>query len=74
MARKKKFRIPGVTFSAKRALGVTKARRYVARKTGIPTTKAGIQRKVGRVAMGGGCLVQIIGVLLIVVLIVIALV
>ena len=73
MARKKKFRIPGMTFSAKRALGVTKARRYVARKTGIPTTKSGIQRKVGRAAMGGGCLVQIVGVLLVVLLVIIVL-
>ena len=74
MARRKKLRIPGVTFSAKRAFGVTKARRYIARKTGIPTTKSGIQRKVGRAAMGGGCLVQIVGVLLVAALIVIALV
>ena len=37
-----------ITFSWKRALGITKAKRRVAKKTGIPTTRAGRQRKVGR--------------------------
>jgi len=32
-------------FSWKRALGVTKARRKIARATGIPTTKSGRKRK-----------------------------
>ena len=45
MSAKKKFRIPGLTFSWKRALGITKAKRKIARATGIPTTKAGRQRK-----------------------------
>lgn len=40
--------IPGLSFSWKRALGVTKLKQKVARKTGIPTTKTGIQRKVGK--------------------------
>ena len=40
--------IPGLSFSWKRALGVTKAKRTIARKTGIPTTKSGRQRKLGR--------------------------
>lgn len=47
MARKKKL-FPGLSFSWKRALGVTKAKRRVAKATGIPTTKSGRQRKVGR--------------------------
>jgi hypothetical protein len=38
---------PGLTFSWKRALGITEARRTFARKTGIPTTRTGIERKVG---------------------------
>ena len=42
---KKKFHIPGLTFSWKRALGITKAKRKIARATGIPTTKAGRRRK-----------------------------
>lgn len=44
----KKKGIPGVTFSAKRALGVTSAKRKIAKATGIPTTKSGRQAKLGR--------------------------
>ncbi|SDN53264.1 hypothetical protein [Acetanaerobacterium elongatum] len=58
MARRRSFKIPGVSFSAKRALGITKAKRNFSRFTGIPTSKAGIQRKVGKAAMGGGCLLS----------------
>lgn len=39
--------IPGLSFSWERALGITKAKQNIARKTGIPTSKAGIERKVG---------------------------
>ena len=35
MATKKKFRIPGLTFSWKRALGITRLKQAIARKTGI---------------------------------------
>ena len=45
MSAKRRFRIPGVTFSWKRALGITSLKRKIARTTGIPTTKAGRQRK-----------------------------
>lgn len=48
MAQKKKFRIPGLTFSWKRALGITELKRKIARKTGVPTTKQGRQRKLER--------------------------
>ena len=48
MARKKKSLIPGLSFSWKRALGVTKAKRKISKATGIPTTKAGRQRKLGK--------------------------
>jgi hypothetical protein len=37
----------GFSFSAKRALGVTKLKSRIARASGIPTTKAGRQRKLG---------------------------
>lgn len=40
-------KIPGVSFSLKRAIGVTKLKRLFTKKTGIPTTKAGIERKIG---------------------------
>ena len=45
---KKKSLIPGLSFSWKRALGVTSAKQKVARATGIPTTKSGRQKKVGK--------------------------
>ena len=48
MATKKKFRIPGLTFSWKRALGITALKQRIARKTGIPTTRQGRQRKLER--------------------------
>lgn len=43
----KKVRIPGVTFSWKRALGIDKVKRQIARETGIPTSRAGFERKIG---------------------------
>ena len=48
MAKKGGIKIPGVSFSWKRALGITAAKQRFARKTGIPTTKAGLERKVGK--------------------------
>ena len=39
--------IPGLSFSIKRALGITQARQKIARETGIPTSKAGLERKIG---------------------------
>ena len=44
-------------FSWKRAVGVTRAKSRISRATGIPLTKSGRQRKVGRAVTGGGCLV-----------------
>lgn len=43
------MRIPGLSFSWKRALGVTQVKQEISRKTGIPMTKSGIERKVGKV-------------------------
>lgn len=39
--------IPGLSFSLKRALGITRIKQKIARETGIPTSKAGLQRKIG---------------------------
>jgi len=39
---------PGLTFSWKRALGVTKLKRSVSKATGIPTSRSGRRAKVGR--------------------------
>lgn len=43
-----KSKIPGLSFSWKRALGITKMKRKISKATGIPTTKAGRQRKLGK--------------------------
>ncbi len=53
MATKKSggLKIPGVSFSWKRALGITQAKQKFARKTGIPTTKSGLERKVGKAVL-----------------------
>lgn len=62
----KKLRIPGVSFSWKRALGITAAKQKIARKTGIPTTKQGRQRKIGRMM---GCMIPMTLLIIIVVMI-----
>ena len=40
--------IPGTSFSPRRALGVDVLKRSIARATDIPTTRQGIERKIGR--------------------------
>ena len=44
---KKYTPIPGLSFSWKRALGITQAKQKIARETGIPISKAGLERKIG---------------------------
>lgn len=51
MAKKSSTGIPGLSFSWKRAIGVSKVKQKVARKTGIPTTKQGLERKIGQILM-----------------------
>lgn len=41
------MKIPGLSFSWKRALGVTQVKQQISRKIGIPMTKSGLERKVG---------------------------
>ncbi|MFN5642557.1 MAG: hypothetical protein ACK4V4_08680 [Sphingobacteriales bacterium] len=45
----KKF---GFSFSWKRALGISGMRTSFARRTGVPTTKGGLQRKIGAFILG----------------------
>lgn len=42
------MKIPGLSFSLKRAVGITAVKQKIARKTGIPTTRQGLERKVGK--------------------------
>lgn len=43
-----KFKIPGVSFSLNRAVGIDRIKRQIAKVTGIPTTKSGMEKKIGR--------------------------
>ncbi len=38
----------GLSFSLKRAVGISGIKAKVARKTRIPTTRGGLERKIGR--------------------------
>lgn len=40
--------IKGLSFSLERAVGISGLKQKVAAKSGIPTTKSGIERKIGR--------------------------
>lgn len=44
---KKKSGIPGLSFSLKRALGITQFKQKVSRETGIPLTRGGIEKEIG---------------------------
>ena len=48
---KKSSSIPGLSFSWKRALGITQVKQRIARDTGIPLSKAGMERKIGNVIL-----------------------
>jgi len=51
MARRRKY---GLSFSWKRAVGISAAKARLSRRTGIPLTRSGRQRKLGRML---GCCV-----------------
>jgi hypothetical protein len=48
--------IPGLSFSWKRAVGISSAKAKLSRELGVPLTRSGRQRKVGREL---GCAVPI---------------
>lgn len=41
------MKIPGLSFSLKRAVGISALKGKIAKKVGIPTTKQGLERKIG---------------------------
>lgn len=45
------MKIPGLSFSWKRALGITQAKQKFAKQIGVPTTKTGLERKVGKIIL-----------------------
>ncbi len=46
-------KVRGLSFSLKRAVGITAIKKTIADKTGIPTTKSGLERKIGRKIIEG---------------------
>ena len=44
---------PGLSFSWRRAFGVSAFKGRIARRTGIPTTRSGLDRKIGRFFTSG---------------------
>ena len=47
------MKIPGLSFSWTRALGITQAKQKLTRATGIPMTKQGLERKIGNASLKG---------------------
>lgn len=48
MARRRGTGIPGLSFSWRRALGISQAQAKLSRQIGIPLSRSGRQRKLGR--------------------------
>ena len=44
-------KIRGLSFSWSRFFGIAGLKNKVARKTGIPTTRGGLERKIGRILL-----------------------
>jgi hypothetical protein len=44
-------------FSWKRLIGISAAKGRLSRSLGVPLTRSGRERKIGRLVTGGGCLV-----------------
>lgn len=45
------MKIPGLSFSWKRALGITSAKQRISRSTGIPLSRQGRERKLGSIIL-----------------------
>lgn len=41
------MKIPGLSFSLKRAVGISALKQKISKATGIPMTKQGLERKIG---------------------------
>ena len=55
----KRSGIPGLSFSWRRAMGISQAQARLSRQIGVPLSRAGRQRKAGR--MAGCCIPLVIG-------------
>jgi len=52
-------------FSVSRFIGITRVKQNVARKTGVPFTKTGRERKIGAAASGNGSILNALFLMLI---------
>lgn len=43
------MKLPGLSFSWKKTFGMTQAKQQFARQIGVPTSKAGLERKIGSI-------------------------
>jgi hypothetical protein len=50
----------GFSFSWKRASGLSAAKGRLSRMIGVPLTRSGRERKIGRMVSGGGCAIPIV--------------
>ena len=44
-------RFPGLSFSWKRALGISQAKARLSRRIGVPLSRGGVERKLGRILL-----------------------
>jgi len=47
-------------FSWKRLVGISRVKSNISRAIGVPPTKSGRQRKIGRIVTGGRCLLPVL--------------
>lgn len=47
------LRIPGTSFSLRRALGIDVLKRRISKAIGVPITRSGLERKVGQEIIKG---------------------
>ena len=59
MVRRRGTGIPGLSFSWRRAIGISQAQGKLSRQIGIPLSRSGRQRKIGRLT--GCCVPLLIG-------------
>ena len=45
------MKIRGLSFSWSRLLGIAGLKNKIARETGVPTTRGGLERKIGRILL-----------------------
>jgi hypothetical protein len=59
MVRRRGTGIPGLSFSWRRALGISQAQARLSRQIGVPLSRSGRQRKIGK--MAGCCVPLVVG-------------